>query len=84
MRSAWDDRYRVEVDVPLPPSAQQFGGVEAGADELVRASVTAPTAGYYRVVVSAVATDAAPLAADGTYLQNTVHRALWMLVDCNR
>jgi hypothetical protein len=74
-------QFTIPTGVALPAAARRRAAIARGGEGRVVANAVLPGPGYYRVVATAQQRSDEPLVEGGRWVQGTVHRELWILVD---
>lgn len=81
-QSGWD-AVRVTPNAELAPQARSRRSLGRGERTHVSARVTIPEPGYYMALASVVQKSGEPLVEGGTYVQNVIHKEIWLWIDEN-
>lgn len=79
-QSGWD-AVRVPRNTELTPQARARRSLGRGQRTHLSASVTIPEPGYYMALASVIQKSAEPLMEGGEYVQNVIHKEIWLWID---
>lgn len=81
-QSGWDV-VRLSPNAELIPQARSRRSLGRGERTHVSAKVTIPEPGYYMALATVVQKSGEPLVEGGTYVQNVIHKEIWLWIDEN-